>query len=70
MFPVLPLTVFFFLNLFNLPECLVMGLTSMQLNKILTEKLFPQGYRYHKLRENFKIFIADTMNWFKNSKSD
>ena len=31
-------------------------------NKLLTQKLLKQGYRYHKLRKNiFKKFIGDTM---------
>ena len=33
-------------------------------NKILTAKLLHQGYRYHKLRKTFQIFIADTINCF------
>ena len=36
-------------------------------NKLLTQKLLKQGYRYHKLR---KTFIDDTMIWFLNSKLD
>ena len=40
-------------------------------NKILTAKLLQQGYRHHKLRKTFFLnFIADTMNWFLNSRSD
>ena len=39
-------------------------------NKILTVILLQQGYRYHKLQKNFfSNFIADTLNWFLNSKS-
>ena len=39
-------------------------------NKILTGKHLHQGYRSHKLRKLFLNFIADTMNWFPNSRSD
>ena len=40
-------------------------------NKILNGKLLHQGYRYHKLRKTFfQNFIADTTNWFQNSRSD
>ena len=35
-------------------------------NKILIGELLHQGYRYHKLSK----FIADTMDWFQNSRSD
>ena len=38
--------------------------------KILTSKFLHQGYRYHRLRKAFLNFIADTMNWFQNSRSD
>ena len=31
-------------------------------NKLLTQKLFKQGYRYHKLHKTFLNFIDDTMN--------
>ena len=30
-------------------------------NKLLTQKLLKQGYRYHKLRKTFQNFIDDTM---------
>ena len=30
-------------------------------NKLLTQKLLKQGYRYHKLRKTFSKFIDDTM---------
>ena len=30
-------------------------------NKLLTQKLLKQGYRYHKLRKTFLNFIDDTM---------
>ena len=30
-------------------------------NKLLTQKLLKQGYRYHKLRKTFSNFIDDTM---------
>ena len=30
-------------------------------NKLLTQKLFKQGYWYHKLRKPFLNFIDDTM---------
>ena len=30
-------------------------------NKLLTQKLLKQGYRYHKLRRPFLNFIDDTM---------
>ena len=30
-------------------------------NKLLTQKLLKQGYRYHKLANPFPIFIGDTM---------
>ena len=39
-------------------------------NKLLTQKLLKQGYRYHKLRKTFSKFIDDTMIWFLNSKLD
>ena len=39
-------------------------------NKLLTQKLLKQGFRYHKLRKTFSIFIDDTMIWFLNSKLD
>ena len=55
-FPVLPLTVFTFLNLFCLLECLVMWLISMPVIKSFIAKLLQQGYRYHKLRKTFSKF--------------
>ena len=57
-FPVLPLTVFTFLNLFDLLECLVTShVTDFNArNTILTGKLLHQGYRYHKLRKTFFKF--------------
>ena len=65
-FLVLPLTVFTFLNSFDLLECLLMILTSLSVIEILNGKLLHQGYRYHKLRKAFFLyFIADTMNWFQ-----
>ena len=39
-------------------------------NKLLTQKLLKEGYRYHKLRKTFQNFIDDTMIWFLNSKLD
>ena len=40
-------------------------------NKILTSKLFYQGYRCHKLQRTFfQNFITDTMNWFQNLTLD
>ena len=30
-------------------------------NKLLTQKLLKQGYRYHKLRKTFQSFIDNTM---------
>ena len=30
-------------------------------NKLLTQKLLKQGYRYHKVRKHFQNFIDDTM---------
>ena len=39
-------------------------------NKSLAAKLLQKGYRYHKLRQTFTNFIADTMNWFLNSMLD
>ena len=30
-------------------------------NKLITQKLLKQGYRYHKLRKTFSNFIDDTM---------
>ena len=39
-------------------------------NKLLTQKLLKQGYRYHKLVKHFQNFIDDTMIWFLNSKLD
>ena len=35
-------------------------------NKALTAKLLKQGYRYHKLRNAFLSFIANTLSWLKN----
>ena len=51
-FPVLPPTVFTFLNLFILLESLVINAR----NKILTGKLLHQGFRYHKLGKRFSKF--------------
>ena len=39
-------------------------------NKLLTQKLLKQGYRYHKLRKTFSKFIDDTKIWYLNSKLD
>ena len=39
-------------------------------NKLLTQKLLKQGYRYHKLRKTFSNFIDDTVIRFLNSKLD
>ena len=39
-------------------------------NKLLTQKLLKQGYRYHKLHKLFQNFIDDTLIWFLNSKLD
>ena len=39
-------------------------------NKLLTQELLKQGYRYHKLRKHFLDFIDGTMIWFLNSKLD
>ena len=36
-------------------------------NKLLTQILLKQGYRYHKLRKPFLNFIDDTMIWYLNS---
>ena len=38
-------------------------------NKLLTQKLLKQGYRYHKLRKTFQNFIDDTI-LLLNSKLD
>ena len=48
--------VFIFLNLFNLLEFLVMLMSKILHNKVLTAKLLRQGYRYHKLRKAFSKF--------------
>ena len=48
--------VFIFLNLFDLLEFLVMLMTLILVNKVLTAKLLRQGYRYHKLRKAFSKF--------------
>ena len=37
-------------------------------NKLLTQKLLQQGYRYHKLGKRFQNFIDDTMIRFQNYK--
>ena len=39
-------------------------------NKLLTQKLFKQGYQYHKFRKTFLNFIEDTKIWYLNSKLD
>ena len=48
--------VFIFLNLFDLLECPVMLMTFNTRNKVLTEKILRQGYRYHKIRKVFSKF--------------
>ena len=52
-FPFLSHTGFTFLNLFGLPECLVIVADFNARNENLTLKLLRQGYRYHKLRKTF-----------------
>ena len=44
------------LNSFVLLEHLAMLLTSTNNNKLLTQKLLKQGYRYHNLRKTFSKF--------------
>ena len=39
-------------------------------NKLLTQKLHKQGYRYHKIHKNFSKFIDYTMILYLNSKFD
>ena len=39
-------------------------------NKLLTQILLKQGYRYHKLRKTFLDFIDDTMILCLNFKLD
>ena len=39
-------------------------------NKLLTQKLLKQRYRYHKFAKPFLNFIDDTTNWYVNSKLD
>ena len=39
-------------------------------NKILTDKRLHQGNRYHIVKKLVQNFIADTMNWFLNSRLD
>ena len=39
-------------------------------NKLLTQKLLKQGYRYHKLRKTFSKFCRRYLIWFLNSKLD
>ena len=37
-------------------------------NKLLTQKLLKQGYRYHKLSKTYPNFIEDTIILYLNSK--
>ena len=37
-------------------------------NKLLTQKILKQSYRYHKLRKPFLNFIDDTLILYLNSK--
>ena len=46
---------FTFLIIFDLSECLVMTDLNAR-NKILTDKLPHQGYRYHKIQKAFSKF--------------
>ena len=39
-------------------------------NKLLTQKLHEQGYRYHKLRKTFFKFFRRYIIWYLNSKLD
>ena len=39
-------------------------------NKLLTQKLLKQGYRYHKHHKPFLNFITNTMIWYLNSMMD
>ena len=56
-FPVIHLTVCTFLNLFDL-----LDVTNFNArNKILTDKLLHQGYRYHKLRKAFSKLYRRTI---------
>ena len=48
--------VFIFLNLFDLLELLVILMSKILHNKVLTAELLRQGYRYHKLRKAFSKF--------------
>ena len=54
MFLVLHPMEFLFLNSSDLLDAV-----SNTRNKLVTQKIFKQGYRYHKLRKKF--FFADTM---------
>ena len=66
--PILPLIEFTILNLFDLPSHVTIFNVC---NEILTGELLQQGDRYHNLRKLFfQHFIAYTMNWFLNSRSD
>ena len=49
------------LSSFVLLKHLAMLLKFNSRNKLLTQKLLKQGYRYHKLRKTFSKFIDDTM---------
>ena len=72
-FSVLPLTVFTFLNLFDLLECLVMWLTSMYVIKLVNfsvraigiinfEKLFSKYYlRHYELVLKFKVGLKSLL---------
>ena len=47
------------------------AMMQMTRNKLLTEKLLKQGYRYHKLHKTFLLnFYADSMILYLNSMSD
>ena len=58
-FPVLPLTVFTFLNLFNFAK-VSSYVTDFNAN-ILTGKHLHQGYRYHKFRKTFFKILSPTL---------
>ena len=61
-------TQFTFLNLFNYLDCFVMWLTSMHVIKLV--HFFNRAIGIINFGKLFLNFIADTMNWFQNSRSD
>ena len=69
-FPVLPLVVFTFVNLFDLQECLVMWLSSMLIIRFWLLIFFIRSVNIINVEKLFKNFTANTMNWFENPRSD